>query len=365
MHSKNSKTPQEVLNLFKQRDLPENFCVVPFVNLICNPGGKVGVCRQKGTEHIVGDLEKNSLEEIWNNEYLQKWRSEFLSGNVEICRREINEDFCHLGATNYEYFGDVELNIKQEFPMKKFTANLNGECNLECVMCDVWKMPNGYYDKGNFWDKAQKDIFPYIKEVELLSGEPFLQKDTYKLIDKISGINKDCLWSFTTNAHWRFNKKIKEALDKIKVKNIHISIDSLESKNYSEIRKKGRLKTVLQTIDDFVAYEKERMNENKTSMGLSVHFLVMQKNWQEINHIIDFVDQRGIKIILDFLRFPTVYSLASLPELQREKILEYYYDNLSPAKLARSMRIIMPLVKSLSSAGKKKYYMKLMDVYAD
>ncbi len=169
------KSPEEILELFKQNKLPDNFCIIPFVNLIFNPGGNVSVCRQKGTEHIIGSLERNSIEEIWNNEYIQKWRNEFLTGNVKICKRETTEDVCHLGSLNYNYFHDVKLEKVQDLPMKKFTANFNGKCNLECVMCDVWKMPNEYYDKNDFWKKANTEFFPHIKEMELLSGEPFVQ----------------------------------------------------------------------------------------------------------------------------------------------------------------------------------------------
>ena len=83
------KAPQEILKLFKQHKLPENFCIIPFVNMIFNPGGSVSVCRQKGTEHQVGHLDENSIEDIWNNSYMQKWRNEFLTGEVKICKKEM------------------------------------------------------------------------------------------------------------------------------------------------------------------------------------------------------------------------------------------------------------------------------------
>ena len=257
--------PNELLQKFKNKGLPEDFCIIPFVNLIFNPGGKIGVCRQKGTQHIVGDLETSSIDEIWNSKILQQWRGEFLTGNIKTCKKEIANNRCNLGSKNYEYFENVVLEKEIPLPMKKFTANFNGQCNLECIMCDVWKMPNGYYDKANFWKNVKSEFFPYIKELELLSGEPFVQKDTYKLIDCVSEINPDCWWSFTTNAHWSLTSKIKADLDKIKIKNMQLSIDSFDSKTYSEIRKKGYWLFAAEYVP-MTLIEKERcIEKNKKS----------------------------------------------------------------------------------------------------
>jgi radical SAM protein with 4Fe4S-binding SPASM domain len=353
------KTPQEIIKLFKENELPENFCIIPFVNLIFNPGGKISVCRQKGTEHIIGNLEDNTIEEIWNNEYIQTWREEFLTGDVKICKRETTEDFCHLGALNYNYFSEVSLTKTQTLPMKKFTANFNGKCNLECVMCDVWKMPNDYYNKNEFWDKANTEFFPYIKEMELLSGEPFVQKDTWRLIDEVAEINPDCEWSFTTNGHWKLNKFIENKLDKIKIKNLHISIDSLIPAKYSEIRLKGDLRIVLENLDLLKCYQSRRNVSGKTSLGLTLHALVMKDNWRELESFIDFTEHHDLMLILDNLRLPHSLSILSLEEYERIEILEYYFLNLNTEKLKRGMRIIIPIIKSLSNTAQKKYWLSL------
>lgn len=353
------KSPQEIIKLFKENKLPENFCIIPFVNLIFNPGGKISVCRQKGTEHIIGSLENNTIEEVWNNEYIQAWREEFLTGNVKICKRETNEDFCHLGSLNYNYFSEVSLTKQQTLPMKKFTANFNGKCNLECVMCDVWKMPNDYYNKGDFWDKAKTDFFPYIKEMELLSGEPFVQKDTWRLIDEVSPINPDCEWSFTTNGHWKLNKFIENKLDKIKIKNLHISIDSLLPARYSEIRLNGELRIVLENLELLKSYQIRREDSGRSDLGLTLHALIMKDNWRELESFIDFTNHHSLMLILDNLRIPHSLSILSLTLAKRVEILEYYFSNLNTEKLKRGMRIIIPIIKSLPSNEQKKFWLSL------
>lgn len=348
--------PNQLLQKFKNKGLPENFCIIPFVNLIFNPGGKIGVCRQKGTQHIIGDLEHSSINEIWNSEYLQNWREEFLSGKVKICKNEIANNKCNLGSKNYEYFDEVILAKEIPLPINKFTANFNGQCNLECIMCDVWKMPNGYYDKSNFWENSKKDFFPYIKEIELLSGEPFIQKDTYKLINCVSEINPNCWWSFTTNAHWSLTSKIKSELDKVKIKNMQLSIDSFDSKTYSEIRKKGKLELVLKNLKDLKNYEEERVSKGQTDLGLALHFLVMKKNWKEIPSVIEICNKYNIDLILDVLVVPNDLSLLNEVEEKREDIISWYLENLSKEDLKRSMRVILTLINSFKNIRKINYY---------
>lgn len=357
----NKMAPNELLQKFKEKGLPENFCIIPFVNLIFNPGGKISVCRQKGTQHIVGDLDKDTISEIWNSKYLQNWREEFLTGKVNICKKEITNNRCNLGAKNYEYFEDVYLKKEIPLPMQKFTANFNGQCNLECIMCDVWKMPNGYYDKGDFWEKAQEEFFPHIKELELLSGEPFVQKDTYKLIENISKVNPECWWSFTTNAHWALTPSIESKLDKIKIKNMHLSIDSFDPKTYSVIRKKGNLAKVLKNLEDLKNYESKRLSQGKSDLGMALHFLVMKQNWKEIPTVIDNCNKYNIDLILDVLVLPSNLSILSEDEDVREQIISWYFENLSRDELKRSMRVILPLVNSFKNIRKINYYKKLQE----
>ena len=357
--SEKAKTPLEILQLFKEKKLPENFCIIPFVNMIFNPNGEIGICRQKGTQHKVGDLKNEKIEDIWNNEYMQNWREEFLTGNICVCKKEVEEDFCNLGATNYEYFDEVSLNTVQALPMKKFTANFNGKCNLECIMCDVWKMPNGFYDKNDFWGKAEMDFFPHIREMELLSGEPFTQKDTWKLIDIVSKVNPECQWSFTTNAHWKLNDFIKSKLDKIQVKNIHLSIDSLNSEKYAAIRKKGKLEVVLENVDSLIEYERERAWQKKSKLGMALHFLIMKENWAELSSVINYVDLKGIKLILDVLKFPVDNSVLNLPQKERLIILNDYFEKLNIDQLKRSIRVVTPLIKSLDTKNQKICFLKL------
>lgn len=350
------KNAEDVKKLLKSEDLPENFCIIPFINIILGPGGDVSVCRQKGTKHVVGNLKDNSLKEIWNGEYLQKWRQEFLDGKPEICANEVRYVHCHLSPEHYWDFEEEKLESDRPYPFKKLTANFNGECNLKCIMCDVWKQENGFYDKDNFWDNAEAEIFPYIKEIEMLSGEPLIQSDTFKLIDTVSKINPKVTWSFTTNGVWDFDEKIKNALNKITIKRFIFSIDSLREDRYAKIRINGDLSIVLNNLKQVAKYGREATSP----FVPSIHFLVMKNNVDELPEVIKFIKKEKIKLILDILEFPSNLSLFKLSEDERFELVEKFLSENSWESLTSMMGVLVRLISSLNTSKKKNLLFQLI-----
>lgn len=262
---------------------PNRFCLVPFTTIILEPDGQVGMCRHKGSDFPIGHIQHNTIEEIWNGEKARQWRGEFLEGRPGFCSKEVKHQHCNLCTENNKLLDDIELSEWQTKPILKLTANFNGKCNLQCQMCDIWQKPNGLYDQINFWEPARRTIFPFLKEVDLLSGEPFIQNDTYRLIDEISSVNPGCKWIFTTNAHWKLTDKVKESLDKIQIRNIIFSIDSLKADTYHKIRYPGDLSFVLKNVDNLINYNKERVAQGLNEISFVWNFLVQKDNYREID----------------------------------------------------------------------------------
>jgi cyclic pyranopterin phosphate synthase len=326
---------------------------MPFVNLILEPDGSVGFCRQKGTEFTFGNIKDRSIWDLWNCEGVQNWRQEFLSGNVQICKQEIRDRMCNNCSQLNTLQKQLIPQIKMPNRIKRLTANLNGACNLKCQMCNVWKLPNGFYTEENFWRPASLEIFPYLEEVDMLSGEPFIQADTFRLINSISKINPTCRWSFTTNAHWKLTSKVKDCLNQIDIKNIIISVDSFIPEIYYKVRFPGNLHFVLENINRLIVYNDERISQGLSNLNLALNFLVQKDNWLEVKNVIKFCLTRNIKPFITFLYEPSTFSLLTLPEKEREKILHYYLEELSVMELAHLRRVVMPLINS--SRGTRKY----------
>lgn len=340
------------------------FCPMPFVNIILEPDGSVGFCRHKGTDHRLGNLKENTWQEIWNGDAVKKWRQEFINGRPHICAQEISEVGCNLcpELSKLSPMNREDYREQMNRPLR-LTANLNGMCNLKCQMCDVWELPNGLYQEENFWAPARKDLFPFLEEVDLLSGEPFIQEDTFKLIDEITNVNPNCLWSITTNAHWKFNERRKSYLERIKIKNLILSIDSLKPDIYHKIRKPGNLETVLKTVDDLVIYDQQRIANGLGSMNMNLNFVVQKDNWTEVAHLIHFCLEKNIHPFVTFCYLPKEHSLLGHSLKKRIEIIRYYLETLTWGELTLIRRITTPLLHSfpkleryeaLSALEKKK-----------
>ncbi|MBY0470998.1 SPASM domain-containing protein [bacterium] len=336
------------------------FCAMPFSTLLLEPDGQVGACRIKGCEFPVGNIKEQSLEEIWNSPKLRQWRKEFLDGKPSTCQKEVRERACHLCTKYNEILPDMQLEEIQTQGPIRLGLNLNGKCNLECQMCHIWQKPNGLYDEIGFWPQLEK-IIPGLKEVELLSGEPFIQKDTYKLIDKISALNPTCGWTITTNAHWKLTDKIKSSLDKIRVRSLIVSIDSVVPETYSKIRKKGDLRVVMETIERLREYDADRVQRGLSSMNMRINFLIQRDNWKELELIHNFERETGFGAFRTFLVEPPEHSILTLEESEREGILDFYLKTMTPKDLKNSMRVLVPILDSLPPLTKGDLWLQLRE----
>lgn len=336
------------LEMFERFDLKnDQYCVMPFATLILEPNGDIGGCRHKGTEFVFGNITQNTIEEIWTSKKMQDWRNEYLDGTPIACKTELVDRRCNLCPELNKLLPHADRKNIKNPKVLRFTANMNGKCNLECQMCHVWRMPNGFYTEENFWIPARKTIFPEILEMDLLSGEPFIQKDTFRLIDEVSALNSECVWTFTTNLHWALSKSIKASLDKIKIKNIIVSIDSLEEETFSKIRLKGDLKFALRNLEALIEYEKERLERGLSGINIRFNCLIQKDNWKEVRNVINYCLEKEIPPFLTFLYEPLQYSLLDLEYEQRINILEFYFKNLSKDEINFNLRVIKPLIRSL------------------
>ncbi len=314
--SEDKKIPEAVQKQIKEG----TFCPIPFLQLELSPLGSVSACCFSG-EYKVGDVANESIEQIWNGEIIQQWRNEFLTGDVKICENAIKSFGCQK---NYQHLNDlVDFKPIQTKMPQRLDLRLNGKCNLECVMCDVWSQPNGLYDKSDFWDIGPEKIYPHLKEVDMLGGEPFIQKDTFKFIEQVSSVNKECTWGFITNCHYRISKQLRDALEPLKIRHIHLSMDAISSKTYAAIRLKGDFDRVRETVLEFVSIRNERAKVGR-GFTLFASMCVQRGNWHELPEFLQFCDDNGLQPIIQELIGRSHLSLHDMDSNHKEELHQLY-----------------------------------------
>lgn len=300
------------------------FCPAPFIQLLLDPKGHISPCCWMQDYHL-GKIQNHSLKDIWNGEALQKLRNEFLTGDIITCKKMIDHIQCHK---KFERFiKDLELKDTITFPPKRLDLRLQGKCNLACKMCQVWQEPNDTYTEANFWTESENTVFQHLAEIDLLGGEPFVQDSTYRLIREVSSKSPNCVWAISSNLNFRLTSHIQKLLDSIIIRWFQVSIDSLNEKTYSEIRRKGSLKKVLNTLDDLIKYRDQRQDKNLKHFIIVGSMCVQKDNWKEIPAFLQYCLEHHMKPNLQFAYTPHQLSLKSLPQEEKENVTSFLIDH--------------------------------------
>ena len=265
----------------------ETFCVFPFFNLNSNTDGSVKLCcnirenlhikKTDGTEYNLGS---DSVENIWNSEYMNEVRRKMLFGEkVKECkdcyRHETLTESSSRTQSNRQYINDIEVHKAVNSFLTKKTVSINNlkslelrlgnTCNLSCNSCwgyssskvneeririldkektnlplnNLWKDEYQVPKNINRWYKTQQ----YQKNIEtaatnlnriyLTGGEPTLIKENRILLKNlIETNNTDCFVSFTTNGTTA-DSELLNLIKNFPRNEIQISIDGVgEQANY-------------------------------------------------------------------------------------------------------------------------------------
>jgi cyclic pyranopterin phosphate synthase len=327
----------------------KNFCFFPFTQLLLQPTGTVSpCCWNQGI--VLGKVPEQKLLDIWNGEPVRKLRREFLDGRPESCAQQMRHVGCHRFSRRTVPL-EFERSEHQNRTPPRLDVRLNGKCNLKCVMCDVWSQPNGLYNKSDFWERGPSEIFPNLRELDVLGGEPFIQSDTYRLIDEVSAINPECTWAFVTNAHYKFGDAIRSRLDKISIRWMQVSLDSLNAETYSKVRRGGHLERVIETFNALLSYRAERASQGR-GFRMMASMCVQRENWREIPEFLELIQGKNqVEPILQFAYDPLPVSLLGLPEEERRQIateLDGYARKMG-SEPWRFTPVLAPLLDSLKS----------------
>lgn len=338
-----------------RKGLHGRFCLVPFTNIILEPDGKVGICRNKGDNFPIGNIKDQPLDEIWNirnSDKAQQWRREFLEDKISICENEVNYRKCHLEYGFNTLASDAELSVVQQQKILRLTANLNGQCNLRCPFCTVWQSPNGNYTDDNFWNPARVSLFPFLKEIDMLGGEPFIQADTYRLIQEVSSVNSDCRWFFTTNLAWSLSEKVAKKLDGIHIQILTASIDSLTPATYERLRPPAKLNKVLDNLEKLIKYNKTRSRP----FQIAINSLVMKETWRELPEFLRFTEKFNLAFNPILLKIPHKDSLLNLTRLEKKEILDFYLNEIPGDKFKFISPILIPIIETLEAIDRAYYF---------
>ena len=298
--------------------MDHSHCPLSFHQLYIHSSGEVYPCGFVQGDLSLGNIQNNSLQEIWEGTLAKNFREMHFNKDQPLCSNRQKLYNCHLMHDDV-WNDDKKLSIPK---LKRLDIMIDSFCNLKCRMCTNRSEVNGGFISNTFWSELENSILPQLEEIELVGGEPLIIKDTYKLFDLGHKINPNIKWSLTTNGHLEFDTKVKKAFKNLKFRSVAVSIDSLDQKNFKYIRDRGALEKVIDFLDKLIKYKKEE----SLNFNIVCNFLVQKDNWRELGDFIIFAKEKNIKLYPILLREPEEFSILNFEHDKLLQILDRYIE---------------------------------------
>lgn len=294
----------------------EHFCYAPFSQLLLAPTGKIYPC----CYHFGYELgnERQPLSEVWNGSAIRKLRREFLSGKPRICRSRMHNTGCHRSFDHLAT--SSEIREFQNYQPRRLDLRLGGQCNLSCVMCDVWQQPNGKYDHSIFWQDVRQDLLEHLIEVDIVGGEPFIQREVFRLIRDLATSNPTVKLSAITNANYHHISKVLKHLDTVELKMLQVSLDASSEESYLRVRGSQNFALVLGNARKYSAY-----CQSRASAKFRISFCVLQQNWRDLPEFLSLCRQLQAEPEIQYAFYDPsgTSSLNHLPTDDLQMIRDY------------------------------------------
>lgn len=208
-------------------------CVIPWIHLNFEPNGKVvPCCLTSHHNYFAGDLNKQSIHEVWNSTNMKTLRKQFLNNvEPEICatcfdrERVTGESARTFHEKDYRKVIDIIPQITQpdgtctEMKLKYWDFRFSNLCNFKCRSCgpryssswvpDAKKL--GYTDQEKVWNIEQvgnttnydflKEQVQHVERIYFAGGEPLMMPEHWQILDMLVENKKfDVRIAYNTNA---------------------------------------------------------------------------------------------------------------------------------------------------------------------
>ncbi len=339
------------------------FCMHPFTGLATREDGAIQVCCRS---HPIGDITKNTLEEIWNNDNMRRIRSQVLSGErpkecepcfsledqgVESLRqRHVNGTIPEARVNLYPKALDkLHPEMTMPFEIPTMELKLNNLCNLKCRMChpadstswNDWDQVEDFYKKENnilvkiiednnlkrkpyldkfednpkWWESFEKNL-PNFRRVEFAGGEPLMDPQHYRILDMLKPYADNIQLKYATNLTMlgKGNRTVHEYWPHFKSIAVNVSIDGY-GPSYEYIRGNASWIELLHNIEEIQKFP----NIDRIVGAVAVQ---VSNAWVLPRMIEFFLENLGIVFYVNMVKYPECLSVQALPNEFKKQVTE-------------------------------------------
>lgn len=275
-------------------------CALPFSNFDTMPNGDVFMCCGDWLPVPIGNIYRNSAEEIWNSPVAEEIRASITDGSYRYCSRLSCMDI--LNRNLPEAPKTPPPRETYSGGPSRIVLSHDNSCNLSCPSCrsEVILAKKEQQDRLN--GLLGTVFMPLLRDANIVrisgSGDPFASNHYRALLKAIDRREYPQLQvHLHTNAQL-FDEKAWLELDLSgKVRHVEISIDAATADTYGIVRRGGNFNRLLQNLH-FI----RTLRESGEIKELVFSFVVQQRNYREMPDFVrlaeefraDFVDFRMI-----------------------------------------------------------------------
>ena len=343
----------------KQKELlieSESFCMLPWMHLHAFPDGRAYPCCFALDQYPVGDLNKDSMETVFNSKDMKKMRLNMLddkpSRQCTKCYDQEKSGFFSLRLSSNKHFGhnigmvdNTSGDGSADYIIKYWDIRFSNLCNMACRSCGTWFSSNWYEDHkkltgkppshakimrvgrtaDDIWEQMLKQ-FDHVEQFYFAGGEPLIMEEHYRILKEL---DKRKMYHVRLIYNTNFSKLKFKDLDVLELWNKFDSVSvgaSLDAEGKrGEFMRKGtvwketvanrkKMLEVCPQVDFYIS----------STVGLinALHIVDFHRNWTD----------QGLLKPQDFnfnlLQYPFWQRIDLLPNAYKQKVKEKYEKHL-------------------------------------
>lgn len=351
---------EQAKQILKENNLPENFCILPFMALEAKTTGLASICcvqqgedgvarKQDGTPY---QFETSTIEEVFNSQWVKDLRQQFLNNEqVKSCYNCWDEERAGLASKRIREiirFQDKISTVVETPHLTYLDLKFGNICNLKCRICtsfasskwaeDEIKSGLGYKehamkmielgkwpkDNQKFWNNLY-EISNQVDTFEFFGGEPMLLKEHTGYLKKLVelGGTENKVISYNTNGTQDM-KQFYDLWNKFKRVQVFFSIDGIGDR-FTYLRHPANWSEVNKNINNLII-------QGPKNVEVSFFCSVSAFNVWYLDEVAEWADSYpNIHLHWNMVYTPSYYSAKCLPadakKVIKDKLLSSKYSN--------------------------------------
>lgn len=266
-------------------------CKVPFIVAEVNEYGNVYTCCSAHVkDYCIGNIYKQSFEEVWNSNKAIAFREKILKGDYSLC----NLNLCSP-VDSERFLSDIDVELKPEMELPLIVRfNQDAECNINCVMCRKCIKGTSQQKLVDLNNKIEQYYLPMLDNAQITylsaNGDPFASRHYSKLTKSILDKYPNMKFDIHTNG-LLCNKKNCDRLGITdKLSTVKFSVHAATKETYDKICKNSNFDKVMENLK----WIKSLKDEGKLKDAY-LYFVVSSLNYKEIPEFIKLGNSLGMK----------------------------------------------------------------------